>query len=223
MTKKQNNLNVYVVGGDKGYACWIDCNIVKKMEDSDLVLFTGGEDVSPFLYDRKVHPTTGVNYPRDMEEVQAFQEAHYLGLHMLGICRGAQLLCALSGGILVQNQANPEFIHEMSTFDRQRIPVSSTHHQAQYPWGMNKDEFKLLGWTRGVSPYHEGESKEQEMVNGIVENDMEAEVVYYPKYRALGIQSHPEMLYHKMDYNHRISESMEWMGTILSMHMLDKL
>jgi GMP synthase-like glutamine amidotransferase len=110
---------------------------------------------------------------------------------MLGICRGAQLICALSGGKLVQHQENPKFTHETHVYDSEdSIIMTSTHHQAQYPWRLNKDDFKVLAWTHNVSPFHfNGDNQELELPE-----NKECEVVYYKLTKGLGIQGHPEIV-----------------------------
>ena len=41
---------IYVVGYGRSYANWMQGEIVPDMKDADLVLFTGGEDISSELY-----------------------------------------------------------------------------------------------------------------------------------------------------------------------------
>ena len=68
MTRK-----IYVVGGDTGYASWCKSEIVRNMEEANLVMFTGGADVSPYLYKKRAHPTIGSNPRRDFEEITEFE------------------------------------------------------------------------------------------------------------------------------------------------------
>ena len=94
---------VYVVGYSTGYSRFIhNMNLVNNIEEADIVLFTGGEDISPELYGCKKHETTYFTRRRDEEEVSAFNKMRPNQL-AVGICRGAQLFCALNGGILVTN------------------------------------------------------------------------------------------------------------------------
>ena len=183
---------IYIVGGGSEYANWTESKEVFKMEDADLVLFTGGEDVDPSLYNRKSHPTTSSNLYRDKKEKSAFEQAKDLDKPMLGICRGSQLLCVLNGGILVQHQDNPAYIHKMHMHDGKDILISSTHHQAAFPYVMPADKYKILGWTNGISDFHYGQSWLEEL-----NPPRECEVVYYSENRCLGIQGHPELLYNR--------------------------
>jgi len=187
----KNRYNIFVVGGDNGYANWIPGEIVRNLEDADVVLFTGGEDVTPSFYGKLTNPKTGNNIGRDIREKEIFDRAQELGKHCLGICRGSQYLCCMSGGNLVQHQENPLCIHNMMTYDDTTIQVTSTHHQAQHPWNLPANEFKVLGWTTGISPIHEGESAADELR---MPNGKECEIVFYRKTKSLGIQCHPEMM-----------------------------
>ncbi|MEW6267347.1 MAG: gamma-glutamyl-gamma-aminobutyrate hydrolase family protein [Thermodesulfobacteriota bacterium] len=70
----------------------------------DGLLLTGGEDVAPRCYGEE--PRAGleeVDYQRDLMEIVMVRTASRLGLPMLGICRGIQLLNAALGGALYQD------------------------------------------------------------------------------------------------------------------------
>lgn len=82
---------VYVVGGATDYASWIkNHKLVDNLEDADIVLFTGGEDVDPSLYNCEKHPTTWSNIKRDQEELEIFKKIKHNQL-ALGICRGLRI------------------------------------------------------------------------------------------------------------------------------------
>lgn len=205
---------IYIVGGDSCYANWMQGTEVKKMEDADLVLFTGGEDVSPNLYGKKANPTTGNNPARDRYEITEFDKAKALGKPMIGICRGSQFLCVMNKGILVQNQQNKYSYHNITTDDGRVINISSTHHQAAYPFVLSADKYKILGWTNGISAFHEGETHEQEL-----NPPKECEIVYYPEHRCLGIQGHPEYQFRYEQY----VETIEYVRGLLNKHMAGQL
>lgn len=181
-------LRVYVVGGANYYANWLpDIEIVDTIKHCDLVLFTGGEDVSPTLYDEPAHTETCSNRKRDIYEKRMFTLAKNQNKKMLGICRGSQFLCVMNGGKLVQHQQNNRYVHDIFIGDNADIiTVTSTHHQAQYPYNLKKWDYKILGWSKNQSKFHlDG--------NGVELNpEKECEIVYYPKTQCLGIQSHPE-------------------------------
>lgn len=70
----------------------------------DGIIFTGGEDISPLLYDE--NPLKEVLYiseERDNFELELFKEAHEKNIPILGICRGLQLINVALGGNLYQD------------------------------------------------------------------------------------------------------------------------
>jgi len=206
---------IYVVGGSNEYANWMQGEIVHNMEDADLVLFTGGEDVTPLLYGDPKHPFTGNNYDRDLRETEKFKKAQELGKHVIGICRGSQFTCAMSGGRLVQHQENPHLYHQIRTSDGKQITISSTHHQAMFPYDMNKEDYKILAWTKDMLRYHQ-DGNGQEMINN---RDLgEVEICYFPKTKVLGIQGHPEFMDKK-----RYPDTFDYLTNLLDNHMEDKL
>lgn len=209
--EKENKLKIFHVQGWEEYSNWIPNAIpVNSIEEADVVFFLGGSDVSPKLYGSNRHPTTYIDEGRDKEEVAIYNEAIGKGKKLLGVCRGSQFLCAMQpGGMLVQHQPNPGS-HDMITEDGKVLRVSSTHHQAQYPFNMRKGDYKILGWTKGMLKFHkDGDDKE-------LAPEKECEVVYYPNTKALAIQPHPEM----MSYN---CETNVWMRDVLHKFLENKL
>lgn len=201
---------IYIVGGGVGYANWMEGTIVDKMEDADLVVFTGGEDVHPDFYGHPRHPRTGANYPRDRYEMQQFDVATKLGKHIIGICRGSQLLCVANGGWLVQDQPNPKFVHPITTYDGKELLITSTHHQAAYPYNLPAENYQILGWTDGMLDHHENG------MQGEMNPEKECEIVYYPKGKCLGIQGHPEM----MEQTH---PTIAYLRNLLNMFLLNTI
>lgn len=210
---------LYAIGGSHGYHNWMNSRLVHRMEDADLVLLTGGEDVSPIIYGETHHESTYVNMERDEYELREWKRAQELGLHVIGICRGSQFSCAASGGKLVQDQGNPGYIHPMETYDGKVLPISSTHHQAQHPWNLPAADYRLLAWTRGVSPYHRGGRDEEMVIKHPLAEGREVEIALYRKTRALAIQGHPEGLYDRPEYLPTIT----WLQHLLDLHMSDSL
>lgn len=75
---------------------WSDIN-------ADLIVFTGGEDISPQRYGMKSPPAGWFNLERDAEEFSAFSAiigGKLKTKKVLGICRGLQLINVAFGGIL---------------------------------------------------------------------------------------------------------------------------
>ena len=185
---------VFVVGYAKQYARWIK-NIVHtdNLEEADIVMFTGGEDVDPSLYGCEKHPTTYSNIQRDLEEKAVFEKVRTDQL-CIGICRGSQFLCVMNGGKLIQNVSRHgifgthEIIAPRNSMDRYEI--TSTHHQMQYPFNLERDiDYKVLYFANRRSEYYEGD--------GIEVPPCEPEIVLYTVTEnpiCLAIQGHPEMM-----------------------------
>ena len=194
----ENKNKIYVVGRSTEYANWLSHQLVKNIEEADLVLFTGGEDVSPELYNEPAHYTTYNNSIRDDYEMKEFHKAKELNKPMLGICRGSQFLCVMSGGKLVQHQQNKHSYHKIYMWEGEEMLISSTHHQAQYPFNLPKEDYKILGWTNNLSEYHYNGAGEE------LNPEVECEIVYYPKTKSLGIQGHPEYMPYNSPTNIRL-------------------
>ncbi len=184
-------LKIYVVGGDTYYANWIEnYELVDNLEDANIVLFTGGEDVDPSMYNREKHPLTRSNLGRDKAEQEIFDKIKPNQL-ALGICRGSQFLTVMNGGILVQDCAeHARFDTHLITNGEHNIDITSTHHQMMYPFLMEEDDYDLLYWScYRLSNYYDGD--------GVGDVPHEPEVVYYHvegKPNSLAIQGHPEMM-----------------------------
>lgn len=79
---------VYVVGEAKNYANFIvGASHVDNIEDAEIVIFTGGEDVDPSLYGEEKHKTTYSNIDRDLYEKEMFEKIQPNQL-VVAICRG---------------------------------------------------------------------------------------------------------------------------------------
>lgn len=187
---------VYVVGYSTGYSRFIhDMTLVNKIEDADIVLFTGGEDISPELYGCKIHETTYFTRRRDQEEIEAFNKIRPNQL-AVGICRGAQLFCALNGGILVQHCTGHCGVghHMMINSKGEEYEIPSIHHQMQFPFYMPSEDYEVLfKASNRLSSCYEGDKVDEELIK----QNGEPEVVLYHKEgkpKCLGIQGHPEMM-----------------------------
>jgi GMP synthase-like glutamine amidotransferase len=187
---------------------------VDEIESADLVVFTGGEDVDPSLYDKRRHPTTSSNLARDIYEKEYYEMARELNKAIIGICRGSQFLCVMNGGILVQHQNNPSFLHNIQTIDGE-YEITSTHHQAAFPFVLPKENYQILGWTDKMLPFHFGESFEEEL-----NPNPECEIVFYPKSRSLGIQGHPEMMFHTI-YQDKHRQTINFLRKIMRKYLFN--
>jgi GMP synthase-like glutamine amidotransferase len=213
--KKINDLKIYVPYGSRGYANWISYNFVNSVEEADLVLITGGEDINPRLYGDRPHSTTWYNVNRDEIELTAVREAIKQEKFLWGTCRGIQLLCAIAGGRLVQDM-NHSYSHKIITNEGVEMWTNSLHHQMQYPFELVEGEdYNILAYARSLStwkgnPYYGGPDDKQIFLpsdkDGFI---IEPEVVHYPKIKALGHQAHPEMMYKHSAYGPMVEYTQE--------------
>lgn len=166
-------------------------NLVEKVEWADVVMFTGGTDINPELYGQRLTTHSQLpNYTRDLKEIRIYNEAAERGLPFLGICRGAQLLCAIAGGKLIQHTNGHHGDHRMMTNEGVEYTMSSLHHQMMIPQGTDHE---LIAWCerRSTEYIGEGDKRIDEELKKI-RFDVEPEIVYFKKIKGLGIQGHPE-------------------------------
>lgn len=163
----------------------------------DCVVIWGGADISPSIYNEPVHARTNASSTpssRDVYEQAVITAAKELSIPIIGVCRGAQLVCAMAGGKLVQDVNGHHGDHEITTVDGQRLITSSIHHQMMYPWDV---PHALLAWSSQprASSYlgvpTEFDPRRFDADSGF---GKEPEVVYFPELRALAIQGHPEFM-----------------------------
>lgn len=165
-------------------------NMPDRMEKSvDLVLFTGGEDVNPYLYGETPHIKTCFSPERDAKEAQIYRMAKEKKIPCLGICRGSQFLNVMNKGRLVQHVTNHTTDHDISTSCGHTIHVTSTHHQMMDP----AEGAELLAWANGRSDSYEG-LKDFQPCTAEDGSVLEPEVVLYKETKDLCVQYHPEFM-----------------------------
>lgn len=116
------------------------------------LILSGGQDISPFLYQQDPHPACGeFSVRRDRFEVALYERARAMEMPVLAICRGMQLVNVIHGGSLVQDIAaqrpeslvhvHPQFgitSHRLTTLPGTKLQeligteanVNSIHHQS---------------------------------------------------------------------------------------------
>lgn len=170
-----------------------------------LVCFTGGEDVTPFLYGEKPlaidgKQVTHFNPLRDMHEIKCFHT--WSDVPKVGICRGAQFLNVMSGGRLFQHVTDHALAgtHKMKYISGYKdmgkgkqyqpiwkeIDVTSTHHQMMIPGDMGE----TVG-TAGVATRKYTEDNDKTFPEPH-KYDMDVEAVHYWHNNTLCYQPHPE-------------------------------
>lgn len=170
----------------------VACVSPKEMSSGGVLLLHGGEDISPSIYGEKANSKCfAPNSPskRDRRELAFIDRAVQLGMPIIGICRGAQLLCAVAGGKLVQDVAGHEWgKHDLYDKDGFVTLTNSIHHQMMRP--MNT-KHNILSWCEPkLSDKYLIENDEE------ISMEIEPEIVYFEELKALAIQGHPEYLKH---------------------------
>lgn len=105
-------------------------------------------------------------------------------------------MSALNGGLIVQHVNNHGLwgTHEI-TNGKDKYQITSTHHQMQYPYNLDKRDYDVLYWADGLSDVYEGDKIDPKEIRKYGE----PEIVLYHKVnspKCLAIQGHPEI----MDY-----------------------
>lgn len=157
-------------------------------EKSALIIW-GGEDISPQLYNHQPISNSGPSIPtyRDQAEQALAIKAIENNMPVIGICRGAQLLCAVAGGSLIQHVTGHNKNHFMVDLKTGNvIPTNSYHHQMMNPF---KTQYTLIANTLTpqsrvyeVDPAHP-------LPPGV---RIEPEIIYFQDINGLAIQGHPE-------------------------------
>lgn len=186
---------VYVIGPFTGYARPIyNKELVDNIEDADIVLLTGGSDVDPSTYGKPAEPESYGNKSRDLFEIGEYANVRKNQL-VIGICRGAQLLTVLNGGILVQHVTrHADGDHKMIDRMGHIYDITSLHHQMCYPFDLDPKDYDILFTSFPArSTVYKGSGIDEDTIiaNG------EPEVIVYHKDDqpiALGVQGHPEMM-----------------------------
>ena len=124
--------------------------VEETLQALDGLLFSGGSDLDPGLYDQQPHEETfGIHEGRDRAELALLEAALGRDMPVLAICRGSKVLNVARGGDLVQHL--PEVVgdekhkhtpgtfadHDVTLEDGTRLgsllgdraPVKSHHHQ----------------------------------------------------------------------------------------------
>lgn len=160
-------------------------------EKDSILIVWGGADINPRLYN---HPQSRTTYPgdtRDAVEWSLMKSAVQLGIPIIGVCRGAQMLCALAGGFLIQDTRGHHGHHQITTHEGERLRVNSIHHQMLA--GLENVQHEMLAWS--TEPLSKGHYIwKDDQVYTPPEGFVEPEFVYFPRVKGFAIQWHPEMM-----------------------------
>lgn len=158
-------------------------------DDAELIVFTGGPDVSPMLYGEFKHPRTFSAPERDERCYNIFMSCP--DTPFVGICRGAQFLNVMAGGTLFQHvnghiNSNTGFHPAVDQSDGKVYHVTSDHHQMMIP--PEDTPYDLILTAK------ESTRREYSFVNDTdqFKELPDIECIYYPDINSLCYQPHPE-------------------------------
>ncbi|WP_411817487.1 gamma-glutamyl-gamma-aminobutyrate hydrolase family protein [Hyphococcus sp. DH-69] len=162
------------------------------------VLFGGGQDVFPMLYDQT--PKQGYVYDRDRDalELELAKQAKQEDIPALGICRGAQMMNVVRGGALYadvtaeyEDTAYPNgvagkiFFRKTIDIEHGSLLQRAFAATCSRVNSLHKQAIKRLGKDLRVT------ARER---NGIVQAIEDPDMHYY-----MGVQFHPELLIYRED------------------------
>jgi putative glutamine amidotransferase len=155
----------------------------------DGLLFSGGSDLDPELYDQEPHEETfGVHAERDRAELALLKAALDRDMPVLAVCRGSQVLNVARGGGLVQHL--PDVVGDEK---HKHTPGTFADHDVSVEGGTRLA--MLLGDRAPVkSHHHQGIGRLGEGLRvSAYADDGTIEAVEDPGHRfALGVLWHPE-------------------------------
>lgn len=171
----------------EGYAVTDDAS------EADALALPGGADIHPSLYNQVNHPTCYATLGRDDFEVALIDRFVYENKPIMGICRGAQLLCAMAGGSLYQDVNNHGGLTDHGCVDTRtgrNLVVNSLHHQMCRP--PETAQVLAVASESTRREYMDGRNIVVEELDDIPRGT-DVEAVWYPSILGLGVQWHPEM------------------------------
>ena len=162
----------------------------------DGILLSGGVDIDPSVYGAERAPEVEhVDPARDAFELALVRAAADLGIPVLGVCRGLQVLNVAFGGTLIQHLPGAD----ADAGHRERVRFAEIIHDVDVQAGSRLAE--VVGSTRvGVNTLHHQavdqigaglEPVAWSSADGIVEA-----IEGVGASRMLGVQWHPELLAH---------------------------
>ncbi len=158
------------------------------VERLDVLVLTGGEDVSPARYGEPPGPNLGaVNLVRDDFDFRLLAAARRHRLPVIGICRGCQLINVAFGGTLWQDLP--------SEFPAAKVQHRNVHHSISIL--PDSRLARTLGCTNVVvNSFHHQAVKNVAPGFRVVATSPEGvvEAIESEDYPAIGVQFHPERL-----------------------------
>jgi len=180
---------------NKRISAWLkslfDIVTVENFNEANLLVFPGGLDVDPNLYNEPSGQRTSYNEHTDATWCSYYKTAIKGGIKVMGICKGAQFVNVMAGCPLIQHVNNHALLDTHSITAGGKIyDVTSTHHQMMFPFSLQKDDFELLAYST--------EKRSDTYLNGYDDESKpppyEPEAVFFKGNGSLAIQFHPEFM-----------------------------
>lgn len=167
------------------FGCFDEVEEIREPDDflpGDVLMLWGGMDIGTKLYGQTTNRHCSQLWPseRDKKEWDLIHTAVNLGIPILGVCRGMQLLTVYTGGTLCQHVQDHGRSHMVEDYQGNMFRVNSAHHQVCQPI----HPAEILAWAPGMKGV--GEKNED------VELDCVPEAIWFPQIKAFGVQYHPE-------------------------------
>lgn len=164
------------------------------LDQKPLVILEGGADINPKIYHAVNTHSYAINHRRDAFEIELYEAATHLGVPVLGICRGHQLLNALEGGTLYQ-----DLEYEATGDHPGSHPIVFTAEAREQGFDRVMESFPYGAGTVN-SYHHQGINRLAPTAIALATYKNVIEAVRFP--RAIGVQWHPEFAGHleMLDY-----------------------
>ena len=168
----------------------------------DGIIFSGGVDPNPIFFDIEPRYCNDITPKRDIFEISLCKKAFKMGIPILGICRGIQIIALTFGGNIYQD------IHKENS-------NKSKHYQnfsGKYPFhSINiRKKSKLYNIIKSeklyVNSFHHQAIKEvpKKFEISAISDDLIIEAIEYKGNKfIIGVQWHPEQMT-KSNYNESI-------------------
>lgn len=202
-----------------------DSDIISaQIEMIDGLILSGGHDVFPHNYMEEPQQKLGEVFPdRDEYDFLLLKEAKKRKIPILGICRGLQLINVFEGGTLYQDLSYIKSNYEILKHSQDYGPTIKTHSIEIKENTILYDIFKEKNIM--VNSFHHQVIKDlaKDYIVSANAKDGVIEAIENVKYPfLLGVQWHPEMLFHKHDDMNLIFKKLIENAKILKNNRLGK-
>lgn len=164
----------------------------------DGVVFSGGGDIDPTLFNQEQHETVDyIDAERDAFEMKLMEAAFARDVPILAICRGVQVMNVQQGGNLIQDIPSQTDSEKEHAQRNQKAGEHDTFDAVSIPAGDNPISKAMgAGEVNINSFHHQALGDVAESLEVVTQSDDGIiEAVYAPKQTyAVGTQWHPERL-----------------------------